>query len=65
MRSNPLSLTAINIMTPNPICVGSETLAVETAKSMEARKITFVIVKDGPAPCGIIHIHDLFAAKVI
>ena len=65
MRSNPLTLTARHIMTPNPVCVGPDTLAVETAKSMEARKITFVIVKDGPTPCGIIHIHDLFAAKVI
>jgi arabinose-5-phosphate isomerase len=65
MRSNPLSLTARNIMTPNPVCVSPGSLAVETAKSMEARKITFVIVKDGETPCGIIHIHDLFAAKVI
>jgi arabinose-5-phosphate isomerase len=65
MRSNPLSLNARNIMTPNPICVGPASLAVETAKSMEARKITFVVVKDGATPCGIIHIHDLFAAKVI
>jgi arabinose-5-phosphate isomerase len=64
-RSNPLSLTARHIMTPNPVCVGPDSLAVETAKSMEARKITFVIVKEGATPCGIIHIHDLFAAKVI
>jgi len=65
MRSNPLSLTALNIMTPNPVCTGPETLAVETAKSMEARKITFVVVKEDDRPCGVIHIHDLFAAKVI
>ena len=32
---------------------------------MEARKITFVMVLEGDKPCGIIHIHDLFAAKVI
>jgi arabinose-5-phosphate isomerase len=65
MRSNPLSLTALNIMTPNPVCTPSSTLAVEAAKSMEARKITFVVVQDGGQPCGVIHIHDLFAAKVI
>jgi arabinose-5-phosphate isomerase len=63
--SNPLELTAGDIMTANPVCVGSGALAVETAKSMEAKKITFVIVKDGETPCGIIHIHDLFGAKVI
>jgi arabinose-5-phosphate isomerase len=65
MRSNPLSLTARNIMTPNPVCTRSSTLAVEAAKSMEARKITFVVVQDDAQPCGVIHIHDLFAAKVI
>jgi len=65
MRSNPLDLAAINIMTPNPIAVGPATLAVETAKIMEARKITFVIVKEGDAARGVVHIHDLFAAKVI
>ena len=65
MRSNPLTLTAVNIMTPKPISVGPDTLAVETAKIMEARKITFVIVQEGDSARGIVHIHDLFAAKVI
>ena len=65
MRSNPLGLTALNIMTPNPVCTRSLTLAVEAAKTMEARKITFVVVQDDEHTCGVIHIHDLFAAKVI
>ena len=65
MRSNPLSLTARHIMTPNPVCSSPATLAVEAARSMEARKITFIVVKDGDSPCGVVHIHDLFAAKVI
>ncbi len=65
MRSNPLSLNALQIMSPNPICTSPSALAVETAKIMEARKITFVIVKDGDTPRGVVHIHDLFAAKVI
>ena len=65
MRSNPLDLTARHIMTAHPVCVGPDSLAVETARSMEARKITFVVVKEGSRPCGIIHIHDLFGAKVI
>ena len=61
----PWSLTARDIMTPNPICTSPEALAVETAKIMAARKITFVIVKEGATACGIVHVHDLFAAKVI
>jgi arabinose-5-phosphate isomerase len=65
MRSNPLSLTALNMMTPNPVCTPSTTLAVEVARSMEARKITFVVVRDDQQVCGVVHIHDLFAAKVI
>jgi arabinose-5-phosphate isomerase len=65
MRSNPLSLTARMIMTPNPVCVTPATLAAEAAHSMEARKITFLVVKEGERPCGVVHIHDLFAAKVI
>jgi len=61
----PWSLTARDIMTPNPICTSPEALAVETAKIMAARKITFVIVKEGATARGIVHVHDLFAAKVI
>jgi arabinose-5-phosphate isomerase len=65
MRSNPLSLTARNILTPRPVCVAPDTLAAEAARSMEARKITFLVVQDGARTCGVLHIHDLFAAKVI
>jgi arabinose-5-phosphate isomerase len=65
MGSNPLTLTAVNIMSPRPITVGPDALAVETANIMETRKITFVIVQEGVSACGIVHIHDLFAAKVI
>ena len=65
MRSNPLSLTARNILSPRPVCVAPGTLAAEAARTMEARKITFLVVKDGDNPCGVVHIHDLFAAKVI
>ena len=35
------------------------------ARILEARKITFLVVKDGDRPCGILHIHDLLGAKVI
>ena len=65
IRSNPLSLSARHIMTSSPVWVAPETLAAEAARTMEVRKITFLVVKDDGRPCGVVHIHDLFAAKVI
>lgn len=63
--SNPLDLGAGDIMNAHPVCVAPATLAAEAARAMESRKITFLVVKDGERPCGVVHIHDLFAAKVI
>ena len=63
--ANPLALSAVEVMTGNPITVTPGTLAVEAARLMEARKITFVLVKEGVQAKGILHIHDLLAAKVI
>ena len=63
--TNPLTLTAAELMTTHPVAVPPTTLAVEAARLMEARKITFVLVKLGDEACGILHIHDLLAAKVI
>ena len=63
--ANPLSLRATDIMTSHPISVTPTTLAVEAAHLMEARKITFIVVKEGAEARGILHIHDLLAAKVI
>lgn len=64
--NNPLVLTAGDIMTINPVCIQPTTFAIEAAKKMESNKITFVIVKNNnDKPCGVIHIHDLFGAKVI
>jgi arabinose-5-phosphate isomerase len=65
-HGNPLDLTARDIMSPKPICTPVATLAVEAAKAMETRKITFVVVVEADGrPCGVVHVHDLFAAKVI
>jgi arabinose-5-phosphate isomerase len=62
---NPLDLKAAEIMTPKPVSVDVRTLAVEAARILEARKITFLLVQDGDRPVGILHIHDLLGAKVI
>jgi len=62
---NPLEFTAEQIMTRNPISIPSNLLAVESARIMEARKITFLVVQDEGKIQGVLHIHDLLAAKVI
>jgi len=62
---NPLDLTAAQIMTARPVSVEPETLAVEAARILESRKITFVVVKEGDQAAGILHIHDLLGSKVI
>jgi arabinose-5-phosphate isomerase len=62
---NPLELSVREIMTPHPVTVPPGTLAIEAARILESRKITFVVVQGGDTPDGILHIHDLLGAKVI
>jgi arabinose-5-phosphate isomerase len=62
---NPLELKAAQIMTPKPATIAPDTPAIEAAKLMETKKITFLVVAEGNRPVGILHIHDLLAAKVI
>jgi len=61
----PLELKAKQIMTLNPISIEKDIQAIEAAKIMEAKKITFVVVADDSKPIGILHIHDLLANRVI
>ena len=62
---NPLDLRAGQMMTRTPAMIGEEALALEAAGAMEARKITFLMVGQPDRPAGLIHIHDLLAAKVL
>ena len=62
---NPLSLVAEKIMTQSPTTIGAEAMAQAAAAVMEARKITFLMVTQEGAPCGVLHIHDLLEAKVL
>ncbi len=65
-QRNPLDLRAEDLMSTQPAKVESGTLALEAANLIEARKITFlVVVEAGGQPSGILHIHDLLAAKVL
>jgi arabinose-5-phosphate isomerase len=62
---NPLALTAAGIMSAKPATIEEDALALDAAGDMEARKITFLVVTRKGAPCGVIHIHDLLASKVL
>jgi len=62
---NPLGLTAADMMSRSPRTIEESALALDAAGEMESRKITFLVVTRKGAPCGIIHIHDLLAAKVL
>lgn len=62
---NPLELLAADLMTRNAQAVGPQDFALEAARLMEGRKITFLVVTEGTQPLGVLHIHDLLAAKVI
>jgi len=64
-RQNPLELCAHQIMTQRPMVIASNLQAIEAAKVMEAKKITFLIVTEGDKPVGLLHIHDLLEAGVI
>ena len=62
---NPLDLRADQLMSRNPVQIDEGALAVEAAGKMEARKITFLMVVRAGRICGLLHIHDLLAAKVL
>ena len=62
---NPLELSAKQVMTRNPSTIEEQAMALEAAGTMESRKITFLMVTREGEPCGVVHIHDLLAAKVL
>ena len=63
--SNVLGLTAGEVMTPRPITIGRDLLAVEALKVMETHKITSVIVADVRGMVeGVIHLHDLWRLQM-
>ena len=63
--SNVLALTAGEAMTPRPITIRRELLAVEALKIMETHKITSVVVVDADnAVEGVVQIHDLWRTQM-
>lgn len=62
---NPLQLRASDLMTPSPVTTDPERHAIEAAQMLEARKITFLVVRSGEEAVGVLHIHHLLEAKVL
>jgi arabinose-5-phosphate isomerase len=63
--SNVLTMTAGEAMTPNPITITRDRLAVEALKIMETHKITaVVVVDDRRAVEGVVHLHDLWRTQM-
>ncbi len=63
--SQVLSLTAGEVMTPDPITIARDLLAVEALKIMETHKITSIVVVDARRMVeGVVHLHDLWRTQM-
>jgi arabinose-5-phosphate isomerase len=64
---NILELTAEDVMTRRPVIISPDTLAVEALNIMEQRKITAIVVVDGPLHrvLGVVHLHDLWRTELV
>ncbi len=63
---NVLALTAGEAMTPRPITIARDVLAVEALKVMETHKITAVVVVDAQQVVeGVVHLHDLWRTQMV
>ena len=60
------TLSAADVMHPQPCTIAQDALAVEAAELMELRRITSVLVLDDQGLlCGALNSNDLMRAKVI
>ncbi|WP_407158710.1 SIS domain-containing protein [Bradyrhizobium sp. STM 3557] len=64
MRSDLLTVSVDEIMTPSPKTVRSDALASEALEILNSAKITTLVVTDAGKPVGILHMHDLLRAGV-
>ncbi|MGJ4729625.1 KpsF/GutQ family sugar-phosphate isomerase [Luteimonas sp. SDU101] len=66
-RSVDVHATPISeVMTRDPVTIGSEALAVEAARLMETRKINALLVLDAQRRVvGALNVHDLLRARVV
>ena len=57
--------TVNDVMTVNPITVTPAVLASQALSIMNGKRITQLIVLDGPKPVGVLHMHDLLRAGLM
>jgi arabinose-5-phosphate isomerase len=63
--ANVLALTAGEAMTPRPVTIARDVLAVEALKVMETHKITAVVVVSPEQVVeGVVHLHDLWRTQM-
>jgi arabinose-5-phosphate isomerase len=61
-----LEQSAGDVMTRDPVTVRRDTLAVEALHQLEQRKITSIVVVDeGGAVQGVVHLHDLWRTGMV
>lgn len=58
-------LKAADIMSPDPILVESDTMAVEALDIMENKDITQILVSENGKYVGVVHFHDLLKEGII
>lgn len=59
------ALKASDVMSPNPIQVESDTMAVEALDIMEQKNITQILVSENGKYVGVVHFHDLLKEGII
>lgn len=64
MGSSLMDKTARQVMHPDPVAVGEDTLAVAALRLMQENRITSLFVTDEGKPVGILNIHDCLRAGV-
>lgn len=63
--SDPLSLTAGEVMTPSPKTINEDALAAKALQIMESNKITSLVIVDrDDRVAGVIHMHDILKAGI-
>ncbi|MGE0451601.1 MAG: CBS domain-containing protein, partial [Vicinamibacterales bacterium] len=65
--SDILALTAVDVMTLDPISVPPSMLAAEALHVLEQRKITALAVVEGEPRrvVGVVHLHDLWRTELV